>query len=1376
MNRIFFSYAREDLENAQKIYRLLTENHFAVWMDEKELLPGQDWKLAVEKSIKTCNIFIACISSKSVLENDNLQPELRLAYEILDTLPERNIFIITVRLDDCNVPSWLQKIHQFDFFEPESKEKLIKVISVYVNTLAVKTSNKILSRPENNNIEEHTHEFGQEVKKRIVNNIAVNQVLDTSTYIEKSPSDFGKALKKAIANIAIHQDKGKQVVKHELGVLLGRSGDSIIEYWEKGHIPSKVGEMEKLAQILVKQRGITERTHLVKFLASSGYPNFSKFYNELFPELSQETPISLNTHQDWGEAPDPNNFFGRKQEILEIERLISLGGCRVVALLGIGGIGKTILAAKIAQQVSSQYDHLIWRSVREAPPLKTIIEELVRFLSHDEVEGLPSDTDAQIASLLGYLRKDRCLLILDNVESVIQVGSHAGFYREGYEGYGRFIQLIGETDHKSCLLLTSREKPKELTLWADSASAVQCCNLSGLELTDLQSILKNTSVYGSEKDWADAAQLYGGNPLAMKVMAGTIQNLFDGKLERFLAEGGVIFGDIRNVLNQQFERLTILEQNIMYWLAIEREPVSLEILSQDIHPRPSKGDLFDALDSLNRRSLVEKISAGFTLQNVVMEYITDRLVARCVDEINNHSTAILTHISLIKTTSRDYVRESQLRLIVKPVIDALVVLHGLQPTETLLKERLERLSKSYQQKPGYNAGNLVTLLSNMDASFYGCNFSNLTIWEADFQNIDLENTNFSYATFSRCNFTQIFGLIVCVAFNPSGEYIAAGTSSGDILLWELKTRQLVLTFRGHTDWVRTLCFSENGLELFSASDDQTVRMWNSKTGYPLRLFPGHVGRVFAVAVDSEKQIMVSGGEDTFIRVWDIPTGNCIKEFKGHEKWIFSLNFSPDKQLLLSASSDNTLKLWATASYTCTRTLRGHRSYVWTAAFSKDGSFIASGGNDGTVRIWRGRDGNLIRTINIPETQVRRLAIDPKGNRVATAHSDSHFLRIWDVNTGQQIKVLTGHETTLSTVAFSPTGDWLASGSAGSLRVWSAQDLGSIFSYKGYSIGIASMAFSPIDADVLLSTHNDGVARQWNIKTGQNRTIFKKVGQSVWKAIFNPTATIIACSFGGGLVHLLDAQSKKILKSFKENAKSFGITGFSPDGQTLITCGNIASIWDINTNSLLATLPIGFETYSFAFEPQKQWLLFAGENGPIHCWDINRKELLHILEGHAATVWSLSFNQKTKQLVSASSDHTIRLWDLEKMEQIAILKGHENQVKTVSFSPNGQHIASGCYDGKICIWDAQSLRCLHVLEEHTDVVWNVAFNCDGQILASGSRDGTIRIWDALSFECINVLRPNRPYEKMNITKTVGLNETQKENLILLGAIDDESFTR
>jgi transcriptional regulator with XRE-family HTH domain len=216
-----------------------------------------------------------------------------------------------------------------------------------------------------------------------------------------------------------------------------------------------------------------------------------------------EQPLLLEdrdlTHQarqsfiktDWGEKPDTAIFFGRTEDLATLSHWVMAEQCRVVTLLGMGGIGKTSLAAKLADQIHEQFDYVIWRSLREAPPLDEILVRLIQFLSdQQETEiNLPSRLGERIIRLLHYLREQRCLLVLDNLESILQAES-TGQFRDGYEGYGELIRRIGEAEHQSSLLLTSRECPRELAPMAGDRLPVRLWSVSGIDADAGREILK----------------------------------------------------------------------------------------------------------------------------------------------------------------------------------------------------------------------------------------------------------------------------------------------------------------------------------------------------------------------------------------------------------------------------------------------------------------------------------------------------------------------------------------------------------------------------------------------------------------------------------------------------------------------------------------------------------------------------------------------------------------------------------------------------------------------------------------------------------------------------------------------------------------------
>lgn len=92
--------------------------------------------------------------------------------------------------------------------------------------------------------------------------------------------------------------------------------------------------------------------------------------------------------------------------------------------------------------------------------------------------------DGQLTILIEYLQNHRCLLVLDNMETILQAGSRISEYRNRYEEYARLIQRIGEAKHQSCLLLTSREKPKVIAHLEGDASAVRSFHLEGFQASD----------------------------------------------------------------------------------------------------------------------------------------------------------------------------------------------------------------------------------------------------------------------------------------------------------------------------------------------------------------------------------------------------------------------------------------------------------------------------------------------------------------------------------------------------------------------------------------------------------------------------------------------------------------------------------------------------------------------------------------------------------------------------------------------------------------------------------------------------------------------------------------------------------------------------
>ncbi len=243
-------------------------------------------------------------------------------------------------------------------------------------------------------------------------------------------------------------------------------------------------------------------------------------------------------------------------------------------------------------------------------------------------------------------------------------------------------------------------------------SLVRSLRLSGLDLAACEQLLAEKETIGTAQEQARLAEVYAGNPLALKIVAETIADLFSGEIDQFLSEGAVVFGSITDLLGEQFARLSPLEQTMLCWLAILREPATLdELLAVLVTPLPLDRVL-EAVDGLHRRSLVERghRQGSFTLQTVVLEYVTAWLIAEATSEIQQDRLDRLVQHGLEQAHAREYIRQTQERLLLSPILARLQsASQGQADVEERLLWLLDQLRARDQASQGYGPANLVAL-------------------------------------------------------------------------------------------------------------------------------------------------------------------------------------------------------------------------------------------------------------------------------------------------------------------------------------------------------------------------------------------------------------------------------------------------------------------------------------------------------------------------------------------------------------------------------------------------------------------------------------------------------------------------------------------
>jgi WD40 repeat protein/DNA-binding SARP family transcriptional activator len=1102
--------------------------------------------------------------------------------------------------------------------------------------------------------------------------------------------------------------------------------------------------------------------------------------------------------EDWSEAPEVGILHGRQIEAAQLEHWLLHERCRVIALLGMGGVGKTALAATTAHALAAHFEIVFWRSLLNAPLLDEILRAALQAVSDYSLLEVPASLDEQLALLLDYLRRRRCLLILDNLESILQPGQ-ASAYQSGYAPYGQLIQRLCQTRHSSCLLLTSREQPSELAQLDAGSPALRALRLSGLDAVGGQAVLTSCGLPGQATETDTLVARYSGNPLALKLVAQTVHGLFGGDIGAFLAAEAPIFDDIRMVLDQQYVRLSPLEQEILVWLAIEREPVALAALRANLVSPPSPRDLLEALRTLQRRSLLEQAgrkslpasaeqppSAAFTLQHVIMEYVTERLVDDACREIECGELDRLDRYALLKAQSKDYVRQSQSRIIVQPIAERLLARLGPARLEAQLQRLLANLRARAPQMPGYGGGNILNLLLHLRRDLRGYDFSGISVWQADLRGVADAAINFNGADLSHSAFTSVFSLNA-LRFTAAGQLLVAGLAGDELCVWRAADGGLQDLFRRPDAGPRAIVFSRDGQLLASGGLDHSLHVWSASSGERLHTLQGHTGQLLTLAFSGNGQRLASSSRDRTVRVWDLTTGQLLHTLHEHAAGISALAFSTDGTML-AGGGDRVICLWDTRSGQVIRTLLGHSREIECFAFTKDDQLLVSGAHDGSIRLWDVASGQTLLTLQGHSQIVRAVMLHPDGHTLASGGAD-RLVRLWDLRDGQILQTWFDHEYEVISLAFSADGQVLASGSVDpTVKLWDTRSGNALDTFRGHGEIVRSVQFSP-NGRLLASSGADGLVRLWN------------VGE--------PGAAVAA---RGQMVRSLPGHTREIRAVV-----------FSPDGRLLASGGadQIVQVWDVASGTIRHRLRGHTNTIkALAFHPDGRVLASGGSDRTIRLWSIGAEaapgeQTGSVLCGHTDEISALVFSRDGRTLLSSSLDHTARLWAIDGALETRVLTAGGCTLSSVVFSPDGQLAVASSYNGTVHIWDVESgqrrelwggsevtavqvafssdgvtFACmrsdqtieirhaasgavLQRLRGHRGAIESIAFSPRLPVLASSGWDGMIWIWDIESGACLQILRAPGPYADMNIAGATGISDSQRAALKTLGAVEHDA---
>lgn len=1160
------------------------------------------------------------------------------------------------------------------------------------------------------------------------------------------------------------------------------------------------------------------------------------------PDVNGTTPATLPRLQVAGDnLPLRTKLFGRQTELAHLQQWISEDGCQLVGILGIGGQGKTALAATLVRNLAEAtppptlpqrsrpmagapwtrftskpeggtdglstgtrlppqsgegwggvrpFTRIIWQSLLNAPTLTEVMQAWVYLLSDQTVTSLPTSLDQQFSQLFAYLQRQRCLLVLDNLESILQGEGHGGYYRPGYEAYGQLLQQWVAGEHRSCLLITSREQPHNLAHLAEATPTVRFLALAGLPADAGQAELQARGVVGRPADLAALVQHYSGNPLALKLVADTIDSLFDGDIAAFLQADTLVFDDIRHVLDQQLARLTALERELLLWLAILREPVPFNALRTWLAQPPAGRSVLEAARSLQRRSLLEKFDEGFGLQNVVLEYATALLIENVVRELlhdnadkvtglldTNVTPSYLNRYALILAQTKEYVRASQTRLLLQPVAERLLDSLGRTGAEQQLQRLLVQV-RTAPTGPGYAAANLLHLLLQLGVELRGYDFSQLYLRQAHLRGVSLPQVNFTGTQMRESVFTEPFGLVYTAVFSPDGAYVAAGTSEGAIYIWRTADQQLAHVFQAHQQAVKQLTFvyrtntdgagaapplrdgalrphGDRHLVLASASDDKQIGLWSLAEPEQVRqhsqLAHAQQGALIAVSLHPDGQRVTGVDINGQVFVWDVGdhhAAQLVQHFATAFTRFRLVGFSGDGQTVAIGHRDGVVRLWQAATGVATLSLTGQTGLIFSLALRQDGGLLVTGGREGHLCCWRLPAGELQQVIATKAGAINVLAFSPDGKFLASGHEDL-TLRLWTFDAQGQLQLhhtLLGHAQTIWSVVFGPSP--------------TAQQTPRPANEGG--------AARTATRQLLVTGSSDQTVRVWDVETGhllyllrgQPRVLAAHTLSPLPQTQLASSATepgwLLAAAGYDQLIHVWQGQghqadgTRLILRGARGPLYA---VAFSPDGRSVAGGGYDRTIylWDRASGQLRQTFHGHTNrVYTLVFHPDGKRLASGSGDGTVRLWALPEGEWspgrgvdgfaaaqpIAVIQADLDVVHDLAFSPDGRVLARGGTDRMLRLWDMTQRDYPELVTARrlvqdesEEDILAIAFSPDGSKVAcSGNH--LIHLVDLQNSEAPLIMRGHTAWIYSVAFSPDGATLAS-SADSTVWLWDVAS---------------------------------------------
>ncbi len=558
--------------------------------------------------------------------------------------------------------------------------------------------------------------------------------------------------------------------------------------------------------------------------------------------------------------------------------------------------------------------------------------------------------------------------------------------------------------------------------------------------------------------------------------------------------------------------------------------------------------------------------------------------------------------------------------------------------------------------------------------------------------------------------------LVRSAFSPDDRWLAVAMANHVIRLLDGKTGKPIAELKGHTNWIRMLTFSADGMLLASASADQTARLWRIPSGesaIPPIMHPDIVNRV-VFNPDASRLATATRGSATnrvcLVQTWDTQRGQSIGPPIKARRYVYALAFDVTTgQTLLTGDQEFTPCLWNAETHEKKLPLftigGGTRSW----AFSPDGRSLAIGGNDGVVHVRNLQTGELLLPPLRHTGWAESVQFSPDGSRLLTT-SDDGTAKVWDLRHFAEATSLR-FNTDLQVAGYEE--DW--GRSPGPLQV-PLNDGSTCLVDPASLVEVHRLVPSQTNAPpykiaVALS------GRAWVAYGGEDKESRPQV-VDLWLETSN------------SLRHLL-LPHPGLVSTATFSAEDSRLISYCTDRQI--------RVWKTASGELEQTFPLSEDRELVVEFHSDGRRAFAQRADDMELFDFRSQQSLCIVPHPRlpSVVERVAFDEHWTRIGMIGSQYG-GVYDLQTRRSTPPLK-HGEKLTGLDFSPDGQRFVTAGLGAHAKIWDsATGELLLQPFRIGRQAILFACWSADGRFIATPSEENVARVWDAATAEAVTPL--------------------------------------